>query len=40
MRIIEHGFDVKMVQTNFDTQAVDTRSDLIKVEKMIKRASN
>ena len=40
MRIIEHGFDVKMVQTNFETQAVDTRSDLIKVEKMIKRASN
>ena len=40
MRIIEHGFDVKMVQTNFETHAVDTKSDLIKVEKMMKKASN
>ena len=39
MRIIEHGFEVKMAQTNFETYAVDTKSDLIKVEKMMKKSN-
>jgi len=40
MRIIEHGFEVKMAQTNFRTHAVDTKSDLVKVEKMMKKTNN
>ena len=40
MRIIEHGFEVKMAQTNFKTHAVDTKSDLVKVEKMMKKTNN
>ena len=36
MRILEHGYKVKMVPTLHDTQAVDTQADLIKVEAAMK----
>ena len=35
MRVLEHGFKVKMVKTNYNTFAVDTLEDLKKVEKLI-----
>lgn len=37
MRIIENGFKVKMVPTNFETFAVDTKEDLLKVERILKK---
>ena len=37
MRIIEHGFKVKMVPTKFETFAVDTEKDLLKVENILKK---
>lgn len=36
LRVIENGFKVKMIPTNFITQAVDTPEDLIKVENLLK----
>lgn len=36
MRIVENGGKVKMVETSFLTKAVDTRDDLITVEKIMK----
>jgi len=36
MRFIEHGYKVKMVETNFSTQAVDTPQDLKRVEKLLR----
>ena len=36
LRILEHGMKVKMVNTYFETRAVDTREDLLVVEKLIK----
>ncbi len=36
MRVLEHGMKVKMVPTNYNTYAVDTEKDLIKVERIIK----
>jgi 3-deoxy-manno-octulosonate cytidylyltransferase (CMP-KDO synthetase) len=36
MRVLEHGYKVRMVPTTHDTQAVDTMSDLIRVEKAMK----
>lgn len=36
MRVLEHGYHVKMVPTKYDTFAVDTPEDLINVEKLIK----
>jgi 3-deoxy-manno-octulosonate cytidylyltransferase (CMP-KDO synthetase) len=36
LRVIENGLKVKMVPTNYETQAVDTLSDLIKVEGILK----
>lgn len=35
LRIIENGYKVKMVKTNFETQAVDNQEDLKKVEKIM-----
>lgn len=35
MRILEHGFGVKMVPTAYQTVAVDTPEDLIAVEKLM-----
>jgi len=36
MRILEHGYKVKMVPTNYDTYSVDTKEDLSRVEKLMK----
>jgi 3-deoxy-manno-octulosonate cytidylyltransferase (CMP-KDO synthetase) len=36
MRVLEHGYKVHMVPTIHDTQAVDTKSDLIRVEAAMK----
>ncbi len=35
MRILENGYDVKMIETKFKTQAVDTREDAKRVEKLL-----
>jgi len=36
MRVLEHGMKVRMVPTSYNTHAVDTKADLIHVEKLIK----
>jgi len=36
MRVIEHGYKVKMVPTKFDTYSVDTTDDLKRVERLMK----
>jgi len=36
MRVLEHGYKVHMVPTIHNTQAVDTKSDLIRVEEAMK----
>ena len=36
MRVLEHGYKVKMVPTNFTTYSVDTKDDLDCVEKCMK----
>jgi len=36
MRLLEHGYNVHMVKTEFDTFAVDTPSDLSRIEQLIK----
>ena len=38
-RILEHGYDVKMVPTDVNTYAVDTPEDLAKVEELMKEDS-
>ena len=35
LRLLEHGVSVRMVHTEFNTQAVDTPADLAKVEKLM-----
>lgn len=35
LRLLEHGYRVKMVPTEFNTQAVDTTADLQRVEKLM-----
>lgn len=35
-RILEHGYKVKMVFENYETQCVDTPEDLMKVEKIME----
>jgi 3-deoxy-manno-octulosonate cytidylyltransferase (CMP-KDO synthetase) len=37
MRILEHGFKVRMEETFYETQAVDTQDDLVKVEKAMRK---
>jgi len=37
MRILEHGYKVKMISTAYDTKAVDTLEDLKKVEKILSK---
>jgi 3-deoxy-manno-octulosonate cytidylyltransferase (CMP-KDO synthetase) len=37
MRVLEHGMNVRMVPTNYNTHAVDTDEDLIFVEKLMQR---
>ena len=36
LRALEHGFRVKMVQTNFESYSVDTPEDLNEVERLMK----
>lgn len=36
LRLIEHGHRVKMVSTTYNTQAVDTEADLVRVAKLMK----
>lgn len=35
LRLLEHGHQVRMIETRFDTQAVDTQADLARVAKLI-----
>lgn len=35
LRVLEHGKKVKMVNTNYKTQAVDTQEDLLEVEQIM-----
>jgi len=37
LRVIEHGMKVKMIRSNYDTYSVDTKNDLINVEKLMKK---
>jgi 3-deoxy-manno-octulosonate cytidylyltransferase (CMP-KDO synthetase) len=36
LRVLEHGFDVLMVPTQYDSHAVDTEGDRLRVEKMLR----
>jgi len=36
LRLLEHGLGVKMVNTTFNTQAVDTKEDLARVAKLME----
>lgn len=36
LRVLEHGYDVKMIPTKFDTYSVDTKDDLKRVEKIME----
>src|SRR5574340_632215 len=36
LRLLEHGYRVKMVRTGFDTQAVDTPADLARVARLME----
>lgn len=36
LRVVEHGYKVKMIPTKYDTYSVDTKKDLEKVEKIMK----
>ena len=36
MRVLEHGMNVRMVPTNYNTHAVDTDEDLLKVSKLME----
>ena len=37
LRVLEHGYSVKMIKTNYKTYPVDTIEDLKKVENIIKK---
>ena len=37
LRILENGFKVKMVDTKYFSHAVDTKSDIQKVEKFLSK---
>lgn len=37
IRVLEHGYKVKMIMTDKDTYSIDTHEDLARVEKMIQR---
>jgi 3-deoxy-manno-octulosonate cytidylyltransferase (CMP-KDO synthetase) len=39
MRVLEHGMNVRMVPTNYNTHAVDTDQDIIFVEKLMQGKS-
>lgn len=37
LRLLEHGYPVRMVKTRYETYSVDTREDLLEVEKHLKK---
>src|SRR5687768_14326062 len=37
LRLLEHGYRVKMVETRFNTQAVDTQADLERVARLMEK---
>jgi 3-deoxy-manno-octulosonate cytidylyltransferase (CMP-KDO synthetase) len=37
LRLLEHGYHVKMVETRFNTQAVDTQADLERVSRLMEK---
>jgi len=39
MRILENGMKVKMIDTNYETKAVDTQEDLDRVVEMMREDS-
>lgn len=39
LRVLEHGYKVKMVLTEFETYSVDTKGDLRQVERFMKKDS-
>ena len=36
LRIVENGLKVRMIPTEYQTHAVDTKEDLVKVEEMMQ----
>jgi len=40
MRVLEHGYNVKMIPTNHLSHAVDTKEDLLMVEKLLSENTN
>ena len=40
MRILEHGFSVKMVPTDYNTHAVDTPEDFQIVERLMNKLTD
>ena len=36
LRLLEHGYRVKMMRTKFNTQAVDTQADLERVAELME----
>ena len=38
LRVIEAGYKIKVIETEFDTIAVDTKEDLMKVKKALKKS--
>ncbi len=40
MRVLEHGFKVRMAPTRFSSNAVDTPADLLKVEQLMRAGSD
>ena len=36
LRILENGLNVRMIPTKYQTHAVDTKEDLVKVEKIMQ----
>ena len=39
LRVVEHGYKVRMVPTNYETYAVDTAEDLERVKLFMKEKS-
>ncbi len=37
LRFLEHGYNVRMIETDFDTHAVDTPEDLMNLEKLMAK---
>ena len=37
IRFLEHGYPVRMIETEFDSSAVDTQEDLVRVEALMRK---